>query len=103
MNRVLNTWIPFSTHIERMGVHRAPALSYAGKRRGCGSLFTIVAGSSEREQQLMKEIERKFLLPKMPEIALQSTTCIRQGYISKSRDSVEIRLRRERRCIFHDL
>lgn len=29
--QVLNTWIPFSTHIERMGVHRAPALSYAGK------------------------------------------------------------------------
>nr|WP_320015891.1 CYTH domain-containing protein [uncultured Desulfobacter sp.] len=43
----------------------------------------------------MKEIERKFLLPKMPEIDLQSTTCIRQGYISQSRDSVEIRLRRK--------
>jgi len=48
----------------------------------------------------MKEIERKFLLPKMPEIALQSTTCIRQGYISKSRDSVEIRLRRKGDAFF---
>lgn len=43
----------------------------------------------------MKEIERKFLLTKMPEIVLESTTCIRQGYISKSRDSVEIRLRQK--------
>jgi CYTH domain-containing protein len=48
----------------------------------------------------MKEIERKFLLPKMQEIALQSTTCIRQGYISKSRDSVEIRLRRKGDAFF---
>lgn len=31
----------------------------------------------------------------MPDIALQSTTCIRQGYITKSRDSVEIRLRQK--------
>ncbi|WP_321492532.1 AAA family ATPase [uncultured Desulfobacter sp.] len=29
--QVMDTWIPFSTHIERMGVHRAPALSYAEK------------------------------------------------------------------------
>nr|WP_320193913.1 CYTH domain-containing protein [uncultured Desulfobacter sp.] len=43
----------------------------------------------------MKEIERKFLLTKMPDITLQSTICIRQGYISKSRDSVEIRLRQK--------
>ncbi|WP_020586976.1 CYTH domain-containing protein [Desulfobacter curvatus] len=48
----------------------------------------------------MKEIERKFLLPKMPEIVLQSTTCIRQGYISKSRDSVEIRLRQKGDAFF---
>lgn len=48
----------------------------------------------------MKEIERKFLLTKMPEIALQSTTCIRQGYISKSQDSVEIRLRRKGDAFF---
>jgi len=48
----------------------------------------------------MKEIERKFLLTKMPEIALQSTTCIRQGYISKSRDSVEIRLRQKGDAFF---
>ena len=48
----------------------------------------------------MKEIERKFLLTKMPEIALQFTTCIRQGYISKSRDSVEIRLRQKGDAFF---
>lgn len=48
----------------------------------------------------MKEIERKFLLTKMPEIALQSTTCIRQGYISKSRDSVEVRLRQKGDAFF---
>ena len=48
----------------------------------------------------MKEIERKFLLTKMPEITLQSTTCIRQGYISKSRDSVEIRLRQKGDAFF---
>ncbi len=29
--KVLDTWIPFSTHIERMGIHRSPALNYAGK------------------------------------------------------------------------
>jgi len=29
--QVMEAWVPFSTHIERMGVHRAPALSYAGK------------------------------------------------------------------------
>nr|WP_321400115.1 AAA family ATPase [uncultured Desulfobacter sp.] len=29
--QVMKTWIPFSTHIERMGVYRAPALTYAGK------------------------------------------------------------------------
>lgn len=43
----------------------------------------------------MKEIERKFLLTKMPETVLHSTTCIRQGYISQSRNSVEIRLRQK--------
>lgn len=48
----------------------------------------------------MKEIERKFLLTKMPEIDLQSTTCIRQGYISQSQDSVEIRLRRKGDAFF---
>lgn len=48
----------------------------------------------------MKEIERKFLLAKMPDIALQSTTCIRQGYITESRDSVEIRLRRKGDAFF---
>jgi len=48
----------------------------------------------------MKEIERKFLLAKMPEISLQSTTYIRQGYISKSRDSVEIRLRQKGDAFF---
>ncbi|MDD4273268.1 CYTH domain-containing protein [Desulfobacter postgatei] len=49
---------------------------------------------------MMKEIERKFLLTKMPEIVLQSTICIRQGYISKSRDSVEIRLRQKGDAFF---
>lgn len=29
--QVMNAAIPFSTHIERMGVYRAPALTYAGK------------------------------------------------------------------------
>ena len=29
--KTLSTVIPFSTHIERMGLHRAPALSFAGK------------------------------------------------------------------------
>ena len=48
----------------------------------------------------MKEIERKFLITQMPEMALQSSTCIRQGYISKSRDSVEIRLRRKGDAFF---
>jgi CYTH domain-containing protein len=60
-----------------------------------------VAGSSGlREQRKMKEIERKFLLTKMPEIVLKSTICIRQGYISKSRDSVEIRLRQKGDAFF---
>ena len=48
----------------------------------------------------MKEIERKFLLAKMPDIDLQSTTCIRQGYITQSRDSVEIRLRQKGDAFF---
>lgn len=48
----------------------------------------------------MKEIERKFLLAKMPDIDLQSTTRIRQGYISKSEDSVEIRLRQKGDAFF---
>ena len=43
----------------------------------------------------MKEIERKFLLTRMPDIALLSTTCIRQGYISNALDSVEVRLRQK--------
>lgn len=48
----------------------------------------------------MKEIERKFLLTKMPQIALQSTTSIRQGYISKSYDSIEVRLRQKGDAFF---
>ena len=48
----------------------------------------------------MKEIERKFLLTQMPDIALASTTCIRQGYISVSDDSVEVRLRQKGQAFF---
>ncbi|WP_321492533.1 CYTH domain-containing protein [uncultured Desulfobacter sp.] len=48
----------------------------------------------------MKEIERKFLLAKMPEVSLHSTTCIRQGYISQALDSVEIRLRQKGDAFF---
>ena len=48
----------------------------------------------------MKEIERKFLLTKIPEVVLESTISIRQGYISKSRDSVEIRLRQKGDAFF---
>ncbi len=43
----------------------------------------------------MKEIERKFLLSQMPDIPLQSTVPVRQGYITESEDSVEVRLRQK--------
>ncbi len=43
----------------------------------------------------MKEIERKFLLSQMPDIPLQSTVSVRQGYITESEDSVEVRLRQK--------
>ena len=38
---VLNTAIPFSTHIERMGIHRAPALSYAGKEAAVSAYLDL--------------------------------------------------------------
>ncbi len=48
----------------------------------------------------MNEIERKFLLARMPDIPLASATCIRQGYISVSDDSVEVRLRQKGEACF---
>ncbi|NWH04747.1 AAA family ATPase [Desulfobacter latus] len=48
--QVLNTWIPFSTHIERMGIHRAPALSYGEKEEAVAAYA-----------QLWQEVQRLFV------------------------------------------
>ncbi len=39
--KVMNTSIPFSTHIERMGIYRAPALSYAGKETAVAAYMDL--------------------------------------------------------------
>lgn len=46
--RFLNSEVPFSTHIEKMGIHRAPALDYAGSKPAVKS-YT----------ELWEEIEQK--------------------------------------------
>ncbi len=39
--KVMNASIPFSTHIERMGIHRAPALSYAGREAAVAAYMDL--------------------------------------------------------------
>lgn len=39
--RILDSEIPFSTHVEKMGIHRAPALSYAGRKPAVQSYETL--------------------------------------------------------------
>lgn len=43
----------------------------------------------------MKEIERKFILNRMPDVLVESSVRIRQGYITLPVDSVELRLRQK--------
>ncbi len=40
-NRFLKQTIPFSTDIEKMGIHRAPALAYAGRRSAAWAYETV--------------------------------------------------------------
>ncbi|MDF7801242.1 AAA family ATPase [Pontiellaceae bacterium B1224] len=50
--KILKAEIPFSTHIEKMGIHRAPALSFAGRKPAVQSYETLWA---EVESKIVKK------------------------------------------------
>jgi len=101
---ILKAHIPYRSEIERMGVYREPVTAYlphSESSRSYAELWEEMKGIIEKGRpgvnipnEVNSEIERKFLVNKIPEdLYKYPSSHITQGYLEAADDETEVRVR----------